>query len=397
VPSPWAASSSGRPRDPLVAAAKALLDRIAAWPRGAGSASERRAREACAARLQAAGFSVREAPFAYSAFPGRWATPLAGLMLLATVALSGNLGFHGSPRRALAAMLPGLVAIGAFARWSARRGVLDAPVMQRKGVNLVATRGVGWPRVWLVAHLDSKSQPVPIGLRAAAIVLGAVASVGLVGLAFAGIAGSVWAHAGSASWVVATVVGVLGALPIVATTVGDRSPGALDNASGVVSVVLAAEALPPTANVGVLLTSAEELGLAGARAWLRMAVRARSRVRIEADAPPSLAINCDGVDDLGPLTIMRGSRAKGLARALEQAARDEGAHPRIRGLLPGVLVDAVAFTDAGWESVTVSRGTLGTLLRIHRPSDTAALLTGEGMAEAARVMARAATALAQGR
>jgi Peptidase family M28 len=397
VPSPRAASSSARPRDPLAAAAKALLDRIAAWPRAAGSASERRAREACAARLQSAGFSVREAPFPYSAFPGKWATPLAGLMVLATVALAGHQGFHGSPRRALVAMLLGLVGIGALARWSATRGVLDSRLMQRKGVNLVATRGVGWPRVWLVAHLDSKSQPVPIGLRAAAIVLGSLACVALVGLALAGVAGSAGTSAGSPSWIVATIAGVLAALPIIMTTVGDHSPGAVDNASGVVSVMLAAESLPPAVDVGVLLTSAEELGLAGARAWLRMAERARSRVRIDAGAPPSLAINCDGVDDVGRLTVMRARRAKGLAATLEKAALDEGVHARIRGLIPGVLVDAVAFTDAGWDAVTVSRGTVATLLRIHRPSDTAATFTGEGMAEAARVMARAATVLAQGR
>jgi hypothetical protein len=113
--------------------------------------------------------------------------------------------------------------------------------------------------------------------------------------------------------------------------------------------------------------------------------------------PNPVVINCDGVDDQGQLTVMRSRRAKSLAAAVERAARDEGAHPRIRGLIPGVLVDAVAFDEIGWEAVTVSRGTLGTLLRIHRPSDTASLLTGEGMAEAARVMARAAAALAQGR
>jgi hypothetical protein len=397
VPSPRAATGSARPRDPLAAAAKGLLDRLAAWPRAAGSSSERRARETCAARLGTAGFTVREAPFRYSAFPGKWATPVAGLMLLATVAATGHLGYHGSSRRAAAAMLLGLAFIGVFARWSATRGVLDAPIMQRKGINLVATRGVGWPRVWLVAHLDSKSQPVPIGLRAAAIVLAVLACVALLALAFAGMAGSPWARVGAAPWIVATAAAALATLPIVATTVADRSPGALDNATGVVSVVLAAESMPPGVSVGVLLTSAEELGLAGARAWVSMAARARSRVRTEADAPPLVAINCDGVDDVGRLTVMRGRRGRTLADVLARAARDEGAQPRIRRVIPGVLVDAVAFDAGGWEAATVSRGTLGTLLRIHRPSDTAAQLSGEGMAEAARVMARAATAIAQRR
>ena len=394
---PRPATSPARPRDPLALAAKALLDRLAAWPRGTGSTSERRAREACAARLATAGFTVREAPFRYSSFPGRWATPLAGLLLLGTVAGTGHLGYHGSPRLAVACMALGLATIGVFAWSSATWGVLHAPLMRRIGVNLVATRGVGRPPVWLVAHLDSKSQPIPIGVRAAAIVLGGLACVVLLALALGRAAGAGWAaHVGGGAWIAATIAGALAALPVVATTVGDGSPGALDNASGVVSVVLAAESMPSNAAVGVLLTSAEELGLAGARAWVRSAQRADT-LAWRMVGPPPVAINCDGVDDLGRLTVMRGRRGKALAAALERAARAEGVHPRIRGLIPGVLVDAVAFVEGGWEAVTVSRGTMATLLRIHRPSDTAERLSGEGMAEAARVMARAATMLVERR
>ena len=76
-------------------------------------------------------------------------------------------------------------------------------------------------------------------------------------------------------------------------------------------------------------------------------------------------------------------------RALEHAPA------RIRRLLPGVLVDAVALADEGWRTATLSRGTLGTLMRIHTSGDTAQRMSGAGIAEAARVMARAATALAR--
>lgn len=370
---------------PLATDAKRLLDDIAASPRGAGTAGEARARRSCAAYLEAAGYAVREAPFEYSAFPGRWATPLAGLGLLATVAGTGHFGFHGAPRPALAALVAGLVGVGLFGWWSGTRGILDAPWLRRRGVNLVATRGTTTPALWLVAHVDSKSQPIPIGVRAGAIVLAALVCIALAALTAGALAGAEWSGAGDPAWIAATVVGVVAALPIAATTVGDRSPGALDNASGVVAILLAAGALPRETTVGVLVTSAEELGLAGTRAWAREWARAH---------PAATAINCDGVDDGGRLTVMRARGGDAVASALAEAGTALGAPVRIRGLIPGVLVDAVALADAGWRTATVSRGTLRTLMRIHGAGDTPDRLHGTGMAEAGAVIAEAARRLA---
>jgi hypothetical protein len=129
----------------------------------------------------------------------------------------------------------------------------------------------------------------------------------------------------------------------------------------------------------VLLTSAEELGLAGARAW--------ARVWSEAGLPPGAAVNCDGVDDAGRLTAMySGARPEALVRAASAEEGGDAGRATVRRLLPGILVDAVALADAGWRTITVSRGTLGTLGRIHTPRDTADRLSGNGIADAARLM-----------
>jgi hypothetical protein len=61
---------------------------------------------------------------------------------------------------------------------------------------------------------------------------------------------------------------------------------------------------------------------------------------------------------------------------------------------PGVLMDAVAFDAAGWAALTVSRGTWGSLARVHTRRDTLARLTGEGVPEAAGVLARLARLMA---
>ena len=55
---------------------------------------------------------------------------------------------------------------------------------------------------------------------------------------------------------------------------------------------------------------------------------------------------------------------------------------------------AVALADAGWDTATLSRGTWGTLARIHRAGDDLHRMTGTGIDEAARVMAAAASSSA---
>ena len=366
-------------------AAKALLDVLAAAPRPAGRAAEARARSVCADQLEALGFDVREEPFEYSALPGLYATPLGGAASMAALAAAGSLGSGGRPLAALA-LLAGIAALLAAAGvWAARRGVVDAPLLRRRGTNLVARRGVdatardgtgasGRPAVWLVAHLDSKSQPVPIALRAGGIAASAALWLAAAAVAIAQLTG---ADVGDGAWRWVAALGIVAGAPVVASVVGSASPGALDNASGVATVLLAASALPRDVPLGVLLPSAEELGLAGARAWAR-----------EEGRGAGLAINCDGVDDSGVLTLMyTGRRPVRLLRAGERAGAAAGVRPRPRRLLPGILTDGVALADAGWEAVTVSKGALRTLARIHTPLDVSARLEGRGIAVAARVIA----------
>jgi hypothetical protein len=56
-------------------------------------------------------------------------------------------------------------------------------------------------------------------------------------------------------------------------------------------------------------------------------------------------------------------------------------------MLPGVLADNVAFSAAGWDSVTISRGNLRTLSRVHTSGDRADSITGTGIAQAALLIA----------
>lgn len=363
------------PSPPDAAAGTGLLRDLAAAPRPTGSAAIAAARKRVANELAAIGYTARELPFEFSAMPGRYGTPLFGAAALGVVALAGHLGAHGHRFAPVAILLVGVILLAAGGRWMARSGVLALGVMRESGVNLeFTTSAAPTPRLWLCAHLDSKSQPVPTLVRAGGIVLAATGFLATLALALAAAAGIATTRV---PWVAAALMTLVGAIPVMMSVVGIRSPGALDNASGVVAVVEAARLLA-SHDVGVLITDAEELGLAGALAWARM-----PHVRRDA-----IVLNCDGVDDEGANLVMFSRPAP---EALIGAGERAGAHRRPMPL--GLLTDSVAFTGAGLASVTFSRGTLATLARVHSARDDLSRLRGTGIAPVASLMAATANQL----
>ena len=348
---------------------QALLARIGGSARPAGSAAESAARTICATWLTDAGFEVKQRSFSYSAFPGMWGTPIAGLVLLAAaiVAAIGAVRGGAATDRGLVIGVALVVAVSVSGWWLGRYGTRRLPFARRLGVNLEGRRGV--PRVWLMAHLDSKSQPVSLLIRAAAAV-GVLAS--WVCLILVWTASRISPLPGVLLLGAATC-GAVASVPLLLSWVGTRGSGALDNASGVAAVLRAASIIDRAIPVGVLITSAEELGLAGARDWVQ------SRAA-------GVVINCDGVDDQGALTIT----ATGAGRHLLQFLRRNGVlglEARLRRGLPGILVDSTAFVDAGWAACTVSRGTLYSLARVHTAHDTLDRMSGVGVESAAGVIA----------
>lgn len=352
-------------------------------PRPSGGEAAAAARRYCAEVLGSLGLRVAERPFEYSAAVGELGTPSAGVAMLALVAGAAALSLGKEPGAGAILLILGLLLVVLAGGWMARRGVLSLRFRKRRGVNLEALPTSGAVHVWLVAHIDSKSQPISLVVRAAGIVLLLVSYIAALLLAGAGTHGvEVRRH----WWLYVLIAAALGAAPVIASVVGAGSPGAVDNASGVATVLAAAE-LSIGAPIGILITDAEELGLAGARAWCASA--GANRVPV---------LNCDGVDDVGVLTLMwTRPRAASLEQALRNAAAGVAVPIRAIPLIPGVLVDGVAFSDAGWECVTLSRGSVETLRRIHTIRDDLHRLQGTGVAAAARVLATAARELAERR
>lgn len=349
---------------------KRHLDAIAARPRPAGSDDEKRAREYCRSALEAAGFSVSDEPFEYSAFPGRHATSLAGWGSMLSFGSAGLAGYRGNETGAMALLGCAAIGMGAFFGWCAGRGVLDLPYNRARAINLVGTRGT--PTVWLMAHLDTKSQPVSMAARVIGIAGSALVWMAAAGYAVAGVFGFLPPEWRAFGWPTIGIAGVAAGMPVAASIVGRDSHGAFDNASGVATLLVVASTIPARQSLGVVITSAEELGLAGARAWVR-------------ERQPEFTINFDGLDDAGTLTAMRTWFSTPVAGAFRRAASAAGVAHRVIRLIPGLLTDAVALDDVGRKSITVSHGSFGSLARVHRPSDTAERITGSGIARAARV------------
>lgn len=272
---------------------------------------------------------------------------------LAVPRLTGSPG-HARVRDALRRELDARGYVAMEHRFRAQPSAWLAGARPADAVTLIGVRPRTRITTWLVAHSDAKGQPLSMLAR-----LGAVA---LLVLGIAGVFVTPWLG----------LAALAGGILLALNRVTDRSPGAVDNATGLLTVLAILDRLPAGAPVGVIFTDAEELGLAGARALVR-------------DRPQLLAgttvLNFDGIDDQGPARVLRhkaGPVGLGLAHAL-------GTRPR--GLFP-VIVDGRVLAHAAGECVTIMKGGWRTALVVHRPSDRPERLTLAGVNQVAGAVAR---------
>jgi hypothetical protein len=359
--------------------------RSIAQPRLVGTAGWLRVRDIIHDRFVRLGYETRELRFGMSTIPGRFALSAVGAlialgsMLGAAFLLAGRAGF------ALIALVGAgeLVAIIALVMWRASLRMKSGRVI---GKNMLFQKPGARPRWILVAHYDSKSQLVPLLLRAPAGFLAGIAWLFLLAQSLLAMAVPIGATAPFAAGITGMIAGSLLAL----SWSDNDSPGALDNASGVATLVGVAERERDNADVAFLLTDAEELGLAGARAVTPALAYAEG------------AINVDGVDDHGRFRIFerfgipRAGLAPHLARALLGAAAAHDLPIQRRDVPLGLLLDHMPIVRAGIPAVTLARGSARTLARIHRPEDDLSRLTGEGVALAVELISTSLAILRAG-
>lgn len=342
----------------------ALLAELAV-PRLVGTPDHGRVRDVLKREMVARGFSVEEHIFA------------AGSTRLGAVAIAGAalawgaigavvLQFVGSPWVVIGWI--GTVLAVVIHLLVTARGRGDETL---RGINLIAQRaGRPPPTIWLVAHYDSKGQPISMATRLIAVGLSLLGGVGLLAhaavLLFA-------ADPPLTHTVFVVAPALIGGVLLSMNQVTDGSPGAVDNATALIAVAMILDRLPPRDDVGVLFPDAEELGLVGARAL----VEERGGL-----LTGSAVVNFDGLDDRGQ-AIALVHRAGPLTRALGEQLGATAAP-----WLP-VLVDGIELAAAARECVTIMKGGWATTRIVHTPRDTPDRLTLAGAREVAEGVARA--------
>ena len=243
----------------------------------------------------------------------------------------------------------------------------------RDDANLLAVRGGGAPRRWIVAHLDTKAQAQSMAGRLVAVwVLLAAVVIG-AGLGIARVWGPL------PLW----VAGLGGGVAIVAGALAGRgrlrgtSRGARDNGSGVGAALAFAEASTDP-EAGILITGAEEFGLVGARMF----------TRVRGSLAGGSVINLDTIDGEGPLFVVSHDAAgEAAAGPVAAGLRSLGVPVRTRRLPLGILVDSLPLARAGATAVTIGRLTWRTLRVIHTPKDVPETLSLESAERVGRALA----------
>lgn len=381
--------------------------RTLAFPRFPGGAEEARAADLLAEEFRAAGLTVRREPFT----AGR--TALARLRALVQIGFALGIGLvarmlRAEPELVWPAALA-LLALGSTAgRWrlSFERLFDDEPLVE--SANVAGTRaprgrgaaeasgvgGAGGPHLVFLAHLDSKSTRLPTFWPAAA----ALAALAWLVLA-AGWSGAAALGGGDVPVAVA-LVGYAAAVALAAVTwnpLGNESPGAMDNASGLAVLGELARVLPADPALGdarltFVATGAEELGMAGAMRWIAAHER-------ELDPSVTVFVNVDSVGvGRGLLALDAHGFApdgRSVADHVRTAAREAEVRVRLVPFLPGVGVDTMPIAARGFATVTLVGEVLGSASRrIHSREDTVEHLDPVALAAAARLVHALARRLA---
>jgi hypothetical protein len=354
-----------------------------AFPRLVGSAGEANARAYIDEQFTALGMEVSREVFSFTKFPAE-VLPRILCGLFVPVVLSVPWLGERFPIPVCFACLFSLCIAMFFTQWQKRfEGLYDVG-RKHYSENIVATNGVkqdGNTAVLLfVAHYDSKSQVLPIAVRAVAY---GIAIVGLIGLTVATVI-KVFTLVWLPDYIVWSVAGitVFCLLLLQINLTQNRSPGGFDNASGVgvmLEVARVVMARGEKQSISFLAAGAEEYGMCGALRYMQKHADEYSRNR-------TYIINLDGLGVGSAVNVITryGIPPVHTTRTFVERFRTSGESLGITVLeryLPiGVGLDSIPIASHGFETVTLTAGDVGRVaLKIHSKQDRCDLLNMESL------------------
>ncbi len=270
-------------------------------------------------------------------------------------------------------------------------GASDPP---RKGwirsSNLIATADgpAGSPQFVFMAHYDSKSQSLSLGGRIALFRWARTAAFCFLGAALARLLLN--PDLPIEVIAVAGVLVLLLSLPLYLLRTHNKSPGAMDNASGVGAVVEMAriwKSLPASrrARAIFLAVSGEEFGMTGSQAWVKRhidALRQEKRLRV---------LNFDGVGYAGAVWVVpaRGPESGGVSMSDAVVAAGKGVGVSVGSFPPsiGLMTDHASFTRERLACATLLTHSW-LAKRLHTAADAPETLRVEGFEKVGKVALR---------
>lgn len=333
------------------------IERLASMRRLPGSPGEAEAQEYIRGAGEEIGVEMRGEEFTYSSSPLTIVLPVTCL-LLASLSLLGSLDYLMGTYLAIIPGLVLLLVIYLGFKWSAAFERFGVKGGSSKSMNLVGQIAGRDPRgtVILSAHYDSKSQLMPVALRASLYIAGFFSAT-LLGLTLIVVgvmkAAGVDVMGNLAGFYVSLLPAVCLCL-LVFNFTGNRSPGALDDASGIAVIlevgrVIAAD---PLENFDVVVASfgCEEVGLIGSIQYMlahQEDLKARPCYMLNFDMPfsrtGSLCVNTGFEVPFKPTS----ARLNELAR---DAARDMGLEMKGLYMPVGAAADHMPWVKHGFEA-----------------------------------------------
>ena len=353
------------------------------FPRLVGSVGEVKAQDYIVEQFTALGLDVSWEPFSFTKFPAEVLPRILSALFVPVVLFVPWFGERFPLLLCLACLLSLFIAMF-FTQWQKRLEGLYDIGRRHRTENIIAKNGTkqddNSPAFLFVAHYDSKSQVLPIALRA---VFYGIAIIGLIILTTVMLI-KLFTHVWLPNYMVWSVAGITSVCLLLLQTnlTQNRSPGAFDNASGVgvmLEVARVVMACDEKKQVTFLATGAEEYGMCGALRYIQAHAD-------EYDRENTYVINLDGLGVGNGVNVVtrygippvRTTRA--LADLFRVSGESLGVRVSERYLPIGVGLDSIPIASRGFETVTLTAGEVGSVaLKIHSKRDQSDLLNIESL------------------
>ena len=354
-----------------------------AIPRLVDSAGEAEVQDYIVTQFTELGLDVSWEPFSFTKFPAEVLPRIISMFFVPIVLSIPWIGDRFPIPVCLLCLFSLFIALF-FTQWQRRfEGLYDVGRRLRTE-NIIATNGRkrdgNTPTLLFVAHYDSKSQTLPIAVRAASYGIAIIGLVALTVVMAIKVGTGIWLP----DYIVWSVAGitVFCLLLLQANKTENRSPGAFDNASGVgvmlevARVVMALDAKKP---ITFLATGAEEYGMCGALRYIQAHAD-------EYDQENTYVINLDGLgvgNSVNMVTrygIPPVHTTRTLADLFRASGESLGVRVSERYLPIGVGLDSIPIASRRFETVTLTAGDVGRVaLKIHSKRDQIDLLNTESL------------------